>query len=278
MSYADDFLRAMADAGLAMHKPGIDADGLLHRYRVDGDKPGSLNGWYALHLEDKPFGAFGSWKTGQSCPWCAAKPETMTPAERQAMADRRKAIRAAREAEAARVQAEAATRAARLWDRAKPASDAHPYLQRKQVKAFGVRDLRGQLVVPMRDSHGQLTSLQFIAADGRKTFLPGGRKRGCYHAIGKVRGLLCICEGYATGATVFQATGYATAVAFDAGNLKPVAMAIRSKFPELAMVVCADNDAGTPGNPGLTAAREAAAAVGAAVAVPHFPGGAPWVK
>ena len=81
---------------------------------------------------------------------------------------------------------------------------------------------------------------------------------------------LCICEGLATGATIYQATGHATAVAFDAGNLEPVAKALRAKFPGLVLVVCADNDTETPGNPGLTAATKAARAVGAALAVPQF--------
>ena len=116
----------------------------------------------------------------------------------------------------------------------------------------------------------------FIGADGRKTFLTGGRKRGCYHAIGRPSRALCICEGYATGATIYQTTGHATAVAFDAGNIEPVARAIRSKFPRLAMVICADNDTETEaagkGNPGLMAASKAARAVGAALAVPQFGG------
>lgn len=141
---------------------------------------------------------------------------------------------------------------------------------RKQVGAFGVRDLRGQIVVPLRDENGVLHSLQFITPDGRKTFLTGGRKRGCYHAIGRPDAALCIAEGYATGATIYQATGLATAVAFDAGNLKPVAMVLRRKFPRLTLLIAADNDTETPGNPGLTAAHTAAKAVGAVVAVPTF--------
>ena len=71
-----------------------------------------------------------------------------------------------------------------------------------------------------------------------------------------------------------MATGHATAVAFDALNIEPVARAIRGKFPGLAMVICADNDTETPGNPGLTAATKAAQAVGAALAVPQFGGAA----
>lgn len=268
--HADAFIRAIGDAGLAMHKLDLRADGTLHRYRVATDKAGSTNGWYVLHLDDKPFGAFGSWKTGQSETWTATSPQTMSEAERKALAERMAAAKRSRDAEQLSVQQAAAKRALCLWNRAKPASNAHGYLARKQVGAFGVRDLRGQLVVPLRNADGELCSLQFIAEDGRKTFLTGGRKRGCYHAIGKVQTALCICEGYATGATIYQSTGHATAVAFDSGNLEPVARAIRAKFPRLAMVICADNDTETPGNPGLTAATKAARAVGAALAVPQF--------
>ena len=159
--------------------------------------------------------------------------------------------------------------ALRLWERAKPACNDHPYLVKKRVHAYGIRDLRGQLVIPLRDVDGKLRSLQFIGADGRKTLLTGGRMRGCYHAIGRLQDVLCLCEGYATGATLHQATGHATAVAFNAGNLEPVARALRGKFPALTLVVCADTDS-SRGNPGLTAARKAARAVGAALAVPRF--------
>ena len=77
---AAGFLGALADAGLGMLKPAVVGDGILHRYRVDGDKAGSLNGWYVLHLDGQPFGAFGSWKTGQSLTWSARQPDMLSPA------------------------------------------------------------------------------------------------------------------------------------------------------------------------------------------------------
>lgn len=270
ISAQGDFINAMQAAGLLMHKGAPIADGDLHRYRVEGDKAGSRNGWYVLHLDDKPFGAFGSWRTGQSETWTASAIQTMTAAERKAMTERMAAAKAASDAEKAAVNAAARERAAKLWGRARPAGNDHPYLVKKHVGAFGIRDLRGQLVIPMRDVEGTLHSLQFIGADGRKTFLTGGRKRGCYYAIGRPDDALCICEGYATGATIFQETGYATAVAFDAGNLQPVAEALRRKFPALTLVIAADDDSETVGNPGVTAARAAARAAGAVLAVPSF--------
>lgn len=264
------FMDALVGSGLAMFKGEAIGDGALHRYRVDGDKSGSLNGWYVLNLDGKPFGAFGSWKTGQSCTWTASRPETMTPAERAELAARMESAKRAREAEQAKVRAEAAVRAVALWAKSHPANNQHPYLARKRVQAYGVRVLGPSLVIPLRDVDGELHSLQFIAEDGRKTFLTGGRKRGCYFSIGRPGGDLCICEGYATAASIHEATGYATASAFDAGNLEPVARALRGKFPRLRLILCADNDTETDGNPGLRYAEAAARAVRGFLAVPRF--------
>lgn len=179
-------------------------------------------------------------------------------------------MRQARDEEAARVQAGAAERARRLWDGAKPATDDHPYLRAKGVHAFGLRTLRDQLMIPARDTDGRLCTLQFIGPDGSKRFLTGGRIKGCYYAIGLPRGVLLLAEGYATSATLHQATGHAVAACFNCGNLLPVARALRAKLPHIQIVVAADNDINTTGNPGLTAARAAARAVAGCVAVPTF--------
>ena len=59
-------------------------------------------------------------------------------------------------------------------------------------------------------------------------------------------------------------------VAFDAGNLINVAKITRAKHPEADIVICADDDHKTKGNPGLTKGREAAAAIGSYTAIPNF--------
>jgi putative DNA primase/helicase len=271
---ADNMLAAMARAGLAPHKGVELVDGELVRYRVEGDKPGSLNGWAVLYAGPAPAGAFGSWRTGAHNTWRDALPTGETPRERAARERALQDARRMRDEEQQRVHAAARERALKLWLRARPATGVHPYLQRKRVHAYGVRALRDSLVIPARDVRGVLHSLQFIAADGTKRFLTGGRLRGCYYAIGRPDALLLLAEGYATAATLHQATGAAVACAFNAGNLLPVALAMRRKFPALKVVICADNDAATPGNPGLTKATEAAHAIGAAVAVPTFQGNA----
>lgn len=199
-------------------------------------------------------------------------------------AERLKAERAQTEA----AQATAADEATRQWEAASP-EGAAPYLARKGVQGHGVRYTPGGvLLVPLRDAEGKLWNLQRIApnkpTDGNpeKLFLKGGRKSGLWHGMGpmpepkEAHTVVLICEGYATGATLFEATGYPVAVAFDAGNLAPVAQALRQRHPEARLIVCGDDDrdtqAQTGRNPGRSKATEAAQAVGG-VAV--FPEGLP---
>ncbi|WP_245616817.1 toprim domain-containing protein [Comamonas granuli] len=268
-------LARMESVGLEPHRDiDLTPDGKLHRYRVRGDKPGSKNGWFVLHGHPVLAGAFGSWKTGESHNWREARDRPPTPQEREALRQVMRNAQAAREAEQVLVHEQARTRAAKLWGLARLADDAHPYLQRKQIRGFGVRQLNGALLVPARDAAGVLHTLQFIQADGSKRFLTGGRIQGCYYAMGRPGHRLLLAEGFATAATVFMATGEATACAFNAGNLLPVARALRAKFPHVRIVVAADDDSQTPGNPGVTKATEAARAVGGFVAVPRFDRGA----
>ena len=123
----------------------------------------------------------------------------------------------------------------------------------------------------MRDTAGTLHSLQTITPDGDKRFMTGGRVKGCYYSIGKPVGVLIVCEGYATGASINECTGDAVAVAFNAGNLEPVAAALRAKYPSLKIIIAADDDHLTDGNPGTNKATAAAQAVGGLLAVPLFP-------
>lgn len=268
-----DFLDAMRDAGIVPTDPGaIVADGTLHRFDVDGDKPGRRNGWSVLHLDTSgAHGAFGSWRTGVTGTWRSGHGKVNT-ADRQRIMAAVQAARQTREAETVQRHAAAQARAQRMWDRAPEADPAHSYLVRKRVAPHGIRQVGDVLLVPMYDAGGVLWNVQTIDPEGNKRFLTGGRKRGLMFAIGAaIVSEIYITEGFATGATVFEASGVPTVVAFDCGNLEPVARALRAKYPTVRITFCADNDIATPGNPGLTKAREAARAVGGAVAVPPEP-------
>ena len=209
-SVIDGFSTAMEAAGLPP-PPTIEADGSLHRFSTSG-KRGDDSGWYVLHPDGIAAGVFGCWRNGWSQTW-SSKPDTaMTQAEREAHRQRIKAMKAQRDAEQAQRQQQARQTAAALWQAAAPATQ-HEYLARKGIQPHGARCDGLRLVIPLRDVDGTLHSLQTIAPDGDKRFMPGGRVAGCYHSMGKPQGVLVVCEGFATGASIHEATGHAVAVA-----------------------------------------------------------------
>jgi RecA-family ATPase len=171
-----------------------------------------------------------------------------------------------------------AATAREIWAKAQYANSAHGYLKKKGVGAHNLKvDHDGRLLVPLYDIDGNLWNLQTIAPDGSKRFLKGGRVKGLLHILGDrdpgAPGLV-ICEGLATAASIREACNtLQCAIAFNAGNLAPVARALRQSWPAARIVIAADDDHATEGNPGLTAARAAADLVGAAVAVPELPDG-----
>ena len=63
-----------------------------------------------------------------------------------------------------------------------------------------------------------------------------------------------------------------TIVAFDAGNLLPVAKNIRELSPDSEIIICGDNDLSGVGQ---RKAKEAALAIGGKVLIPQIPG-ADW--
>ena len=100
-------------------------------------------------------------------------------------------------------------RARRIFEKL-PDSGTSEYLKRKGVRAYGLRFSRGSIVVPVRDERGDLVGLQFIDGEGAKKFLTGTAKRGAWHWVGELgnRGPVAIAEGYATAATIHEATGW----------------------------------------------------------------------
>jgi phage/plasmid primase-like uncharacterized protein len=257
----------MADVGLACRE-AIIPDGQIHRFYVEGDRRGTRNGWYVYFDGPVPGGVFGSWRTGARHTWSATNPDEFDRAQRAAYEEQIKKAKAANDKTRREAAMRAQRRARKILARSQPAHSDHRYLASKIVAAYRLHMHRGLLVVPLRDAGGTLHSLQFIGPDGRKRFLKDGRIKGCYHAIGKLTEPLYIVEGYATGASVHEATGCGVVVAFDAGNLTCVAQAIRKKHPRHPVVIAADNDQRTRGNPGLTKAREAATAINAMLAYP----------
>lgn len=273
MNNALDQFRAAIEAAGMLPPDALHADGRLHRFSPTG-KRGDLAAWYVLHDDGIAAGVYGCWRSGLQSTWCSKAERDLTEAERSTLREQVRAAQRQRDAEQVQRQQQASATALQRWQAAAPAVQ-HPYLLAKGVGAHGLRIDGELLLVPLRTTDAALASLQTIHADGTKRFLPGGRMRGCYHAMGALGSALVLAEGYATGATVLEATGLPVAVCFNSGNLLPVARALRCKYPALPLALAADDDWRTEGNPGLSAATAAALAVGGFVVRPHFPADRP---
>ncbi len=249
-----EFRRAMSNAGYIV--PGeIIEDSRIHRFGGPEDKLGKKSGWYVFFPDGIAAGAWGSWKIDETVSWCAKAEREMTPWERADHHARIERAKAARDKELAKVHAEAREKAREIWGAA-PEVLVHPYLAKKEVLAFGLRLHQGRLLIPMRDSSGVIQSYQTIAADGEKRFLSGGAKKGNFFTI-PGEGKTAIAEGYATAASIHMATGWTVLVAFDAGNLRPVAEAWRKEHPSSEIIICGDNDVSGVGQAKANEAAEA---------------------
>jgi len=286
----DDVVRQLTAAGLILPRGGLEiGSARTVRCLVEGGGR-EKRGWYSLHELPSTahpgqfiiVGSYGIWRGNEpnSQKIELSKKDPLTPdqaaALRKKLAEDRKRV----ERERAQEAAKAAGVAAKAW--AALAQDGEsPYLKAKGVGAHGLKFTRhGTAVLPLVDTTGKVHGLQFLrtAAQAKeggrpaKEYWPVGvAKKGHFHLIGhQPHWIVLVAEGYATAASLYEATGFPVAVAFDAGNLLPVAEALRKRYKKSRILVCADDDCFSDGNPGITAASAAALAVNGAWLAPAF--------
>lgn len=273
----EQLIDAMRGAGLEPPDQ-IHLDGKLHRFKSGtkgqgkgGDKPG----WYVVYGDGIPAGRFGCWRAGVEVTWRADVGRKLSPAEEMAHARRMSEAKAARDAEQAKQYEVASNTVETIWSSAQAASPEHPYLQRKGIKVHGARVTGdGRLVVPLYGQDGQLSTLQYIAHDGAKLYHPGGQTGGKFWMIGTADepGSIYIAEGFATAATIHEATHRPVVVAYSASNLVPVTGSVREMYGQAQdIVIVADNDASGVGQ---RYAEQASAKYGARMVMPPILGDA----
>lgn len=212
------------------------------------------------------------WKLARQNGWQPAKPYTPPSVEEQA---RRKAESEARwqaaEQERQQTQQRVKGTAQKIWNSSRPASLSHPYLAAKGITnpdaIAGLRQNKykdnDNLIIPVLYEN-EIVNLQSINQDGGKRFLAGGQVQGAYAFIGKADDVekvgVVMAEGYATAASIYEATGKPVIIAFDAGNMVAVAERLAQKLPQnVPVVIAVDNDASQTG---IKKARQAAALLG----------------
>lgn len=271
MDYINEFKAAMQAAGFET-RDIIAADDAIHRLRVNGERSSSMSYRLAIN-QDGAVGWFKSFKDGILHKYHSrAENKNLTPEEIEQARQRRKEAQRKRDAEIAKVQDDMAKQAVKFWQSLPKADGSDAYSKRKRITPKDARWFKGGklpwydypiepcLVVPIYNSKG-LRNLQLIGSEF-KLFLPGAQLTGCYGAISTAppQGEIWVAEGYATARTVADALACPVLVAFNAGNLKPVADAIGKKYPDCAVYIAADNDhvteANGKGNTGIIKAKE----------------------
>ncbi|HEU0198338.1 MAG TPA: DUF5906 domain-containing protein [Nevskiaceae bacterium] len=257
----DDALAQLRSFSLDVQSLDVDTTRPVRCREVDGDR--ERRGWYWLHsfrrdgddgITDYIVGSYGVWRGADANTQkiklgkVAAK---LTAQEREAIAARQRESKARAKAQRNTEIARAARAAQIAWSKYVTAGESD-YLAKKGVAAHGLRYSptgNGTLAVPMADAAGRLHGLQIIRSQAKrklqKEYWPRGLdKIGTFHLIGTPQpgGVLLLCEGYATGATLFEATNLPCAVAFDAGNLIHAAEALAKAFTGVHILVCADDD------------------------------------
>jgi putative DNA primase/helicase len=260
--------------------PATITTGDIFRCKAEGKKNG-YPGWGIIHLnpDGTGGGCIGMWGGEKRNVFYGhagnrIRHNDLSPEQRAAFQKQMDEARARMQAEIEAKQKKAAGTAGRICEKSKPADPGHTYLKNKGIEAHGIRQAGTVLIIPMHSTSG-LVSLQRIYLDGEKRYHPGGQVKGCFYLIGDPAksDILYICEGFATGASIHEATGQAVYIAFTASNLDAVTGIAKKRHPDKKIIIASDNDIETAkrrpdlGNPGRKAAEAAAAAHGVELSI-----------
>lgn len=241
--------------------------GRIVRFRAPGDKGDSKSGYYFFHADPPANGEVGTWRGDIKHKWRAVGRSRRHPS---ASFD---AQRRAREARREEERARAAREAQHRWKDGQTVHQ-HEYLTRKGIDAHGARLWRERLIIPIYSPAGIITSAQYIFADGSKRFHPKGAISGGVYLIGPRPGdigRIIACEGFATGASVHQATGDSVFVGFFASNMVRASRWLAEKYRR-PIDIAGDDDVHAEKNAGRIAAEQAAAITGGRAFFPDMRG------
>jgi phage/plasmid primase-like uncharacterized protein len=275
-----EFTQAARAEGVEIEGEAI-GDGKIHRVPHTDSKRGERDAWYVLFTDgDIAGGAYGTWNgLGATTIWRAEIGRKLTFQEEANHHARMERVKEDAKVEREVHAREAAERASDDVARWVDATNLHPYLSSKGVKAYpGTKtDGAGRFIIPYQGNDGKTKTYQSIGPgpEFAKRFLKDGAKKGTFFEIRGKTDQIYICEGYATAASVHEATGATVIVAGDAGSLLTVAQIHREQFISAQIFIAADNDAytlvaGAQVNTGLTKGGEAAKAVRGVLLFPTF--------
>lgn len=221
-------------------------DGQIHRFR-SGTKGkgghGDKTGWYVFFNSGIVAGTFGCWRAGVEIHFKANIGRTLTVQEEMAFTRRMSEAKALRDAEIAKSRESSASIVETIWNEGTHATKEHGYLVKKNIKPHGARVTGdGRLMLPLLDTEGKISSIQYISVDGDKKYHPSGATGERFWSLGDETNTIYIAEGFATAATIHEVTGKKTIIAYSASNLVNVTKIMVEQYPKHEIVIVADND------------------------------------
>ena len=274
MNLIDDFIAFLAKNEIPpANKNDIIADNTRRYYAIEGDKSNTKKGRYIFSVEDDfAIGWAIGYRNGTVHTYSSKSDKKFSPEQLAEWKEKLRIAKIKQETELKASREKAAEKANNDWISASIEGE-HAYLTRKKIGLNGARILGDKIIVPVRID-GKITSLQTISENGDKMFAAGGEIKAGYFALATKNeelGKICVAEGFATGCTIREVTKLPVVVAFNAGNLRPVALAIKAKFPQAEIIIASDNDRKGKINVGVEKANQAAAAIGGCrVIIPPF--------
>jgi len=174
-------------------------------------------------------------------------------------------------------------RAKEFWNKfyTKEDPENHPYIVNKKIMPFYAKKCRSWLLIPVSDVNFNFITMQIIKPSGFKRLWKGTSQKNnmiflCDKLQDDYRGVIRVCEGYATGCTIREITKSPVVCAINANNLLSVCVLLRRKFIHANIKICADNDKWGIDNPGLKYANSAAKILNCEIYYPDFPDSYLW--
>jgi len=259
--FSQDLYAAFAQVGIPYPKRKLEA-GQFVRFPTDGTDTRDA-GWCKL-FPDGTGAVFGDHRTGMKYTWQQRDTDSPPPSADELKEARRRAQEQRQQAEAERAaeNAQARETAIRMFADSTELQSLHPYVLQKGITPFGARQSSdGKLMLPVYGPDGELQSLQFIDGAGQKRFLSKSKTKSGRLILGDPAdgSPLIVCEGWATGCSLHEATGHATAICFNGGNLAPVAEDLGTRYPNSRILVAGDLDRSGAGKRYAEDARAVAA-------------------
>ena len=122
-------------------------------------------------------------------------------------------------------------------------STQHPYLAKKKIAQHNALIDGSNLIIPINNYMARKVGTQTITPDGTKKFSKGMPVIGNFSVLGgTITDIAYIAEGWATAASISEATGKPAVFALNANNITEVITNLKIAKPHAEFIVCADND------------------------------------